>query len=106
MRFSVATARYTGLNRQLRESCKVNQPKGLHEASNDSLLKLNGFTTVTFCTTVTRTPYSRRGLSARLTATRRLRVSRRCCFRRLRRPENREMVRCVSPAPQPSQFYI
>src|SRR5262249_29823605 len=49
-------ARYTGLNRQPREGCKINQPNGLHEASNDSPLKLNGFATVTFCTTVTRTP--------------------------------------------------
>jgi len=49
-------ARYTGLNRQPRESCKINQPKDLHGTGNDSPLKLNGFATVTFCTTVTRTP--------------------------------------------------
>jgi hypothetical protein len=42
-----------GLNRQPRGSCKINQPNGLHEASNDSPFKLNGFVTVTFCTTVT-----------------------------------------------------
>jgi hypothetical protein len=46
-------ARYTGLIRQPRESRKIDQPDGLHEASHNSSRRRNGFATVTFCTTVT-----------------------------------------------------